>query len=218
MKKSFAIIGLGRFGLGIVKTLSELKCDVLAIDVRRDSVEKAAEYNNHCVICDATKKANLKELGINNIDHAVVAIGNNLQSTILTTINLKELGVPHITVRVDEEEYISVMERLGATDVIIPEEASSISLANQIVSDNVLDYYKVKKEYSMMQIKVRKLFKARTLIDIDSRNKYNVNIVGIIRNEEFFIPKGTDEIRAEDILLIIGKTNNIIKFDNSIND
>lgn len=218
MKKSFVVIGLGRFGLCIVKTLSQLKCDVLAIDQSNDCVARAAEYIQNCAVCDATKKANLHDLSVQNCDHAIVAIGNNLQATILATINLHELGVKKITVRVDDEEYIPVVTRLGATDIIIPEESAAISLSHQIVSDNILDYYKIKKEYGVSQLKVKSSFEPTILIDLDTRNKFDVNIVGIIRNDDFFIPRGTDKIIPYDVLLVVGKANKVLKLDQYINE
>lgn len=218
MKKSFAVIGLGRFGLSIVKTLSELKCDVLAIDQDNERVSKASEYIQNCAVCDATKKVYLHDLAVQNVDHAIVAIGNNLQATILATINLHELGVKKITVRVDDEEYISVVNRLGATDIIIPEESAAVSLAHQIVSDNILDYYKIKKEYGVSQLRVKKGFNPIVLIDLDSRNKFDVNIVGIIRKEDFFIPRGTDKVIGEDILLVVGKATKVLKLDQYLNE
>lgn len=213
MKKSFLIIGLGRFGLALVKTLSNLKCEVLAIDMDEESVNEASQYISHCLVCDATKLHNLEELSLSNIDHAVVAIGNNLQASILTTINLKELKVKHITVRVDQHEYVSVMERIGADDTIIPEEASAISLANQIMSDTIIDYYDVADEYGIVQIQVPEDFKEKSLIELDPRNNFDINVIAIIREEKFFIPKGNDVIKANDIVMVIGKKNKITKFD-----
>ena len=146
MKKSFIIIGLGRFGSNVAKTLVDMNCDVLAVDINEESVTAISHYVHHCVIADASKESVLKELGVGSIDHAVVAIGNNLQATILTLVNLKKLGVPRITVRADEEGHKEVYKLLGASEVIIPEEASAISLANQITSDPILDYYKVSRD------------------------------------------------------------------------
>ncbi len=216
-KKSFMVIGLGRFGLAIVKTLAEMKADILAIDINEDCVAQANEFTDACVIGDATKINVLKQIGISNIDHAVVAIGNNLQATILATINLKELGVKKITVRVDDEQYESVMQRLGATDTIIPEEASAISLANHISSDNVLDYYKVTNDYSLLQIKLKHDM-AKTLIEMDVRNKFEVNVVGVIRGGDFFIPRGNDKLKKDDVMLVIGILKSIVEFDSFVND
>ena len=211
MKKSFAIIGLGRFGLGIVKTLSNLNCELIAIDIDNASANKAAQYVDHVIISDSTNINNLKEIGISNVDHVVVAIGNNLQATILTTINLKELGVKRITVRVDSDQHSIVMQRLGADEVIIPEEASAISLANQIISDSFLDYYKLNGDYGVVKVKVKPQHQGKALMELDLRNRYDVNIVGISRKGKFFLPKGTDTLLKDDLVYVIGKTQSILK-------
>ncbi len=217
MKKSFAIIGLGRFGMGVVKTLSKSKCEIIAIDVDNNCVTEAARFVEHCVVTDATNVNNLRQLGVGHVDHAVVAIGNNLQATILATINLKELGVKRVTVRVDTPAHITVLERLGADEIIVPEEASAISLANHIISDNILDYYKVQGDFAVVKIKVKDGRTPKTLIDLNSRNKFDVSIVGIVRDNNFFLPKGSDMVQGKDIVLVIGKNNNVLKFEEFLN-
>lgn len=216
-KKNFLIIGLGRFGLGIVKQLSSLTPNIVAVDIDENRVTLASEYVDQCLICDCTKKRALYDIGAQNIDHAVVAVGNNLQATILITINLKELGVKNITVRVDEPEYIEIMERLGADEVVVPEEASATSLANQIMSNSFLNYYKVNKDYGIVQILVNEAFEAKSLIEMDVRNRFDVNITGIIRDGKFFMPKGNDTVQANDIILALGKMSHINKFDIYLN-
>lgn len=218
MKKSFIVIGLGRFGANIVKVLAAHKCDCIAIDVNEESVREVSKYVNNCVIADGTSLNVLTELGVKKIDHAVVAIGNNLQASILTVINLKKLEVKKITVRADDISHKEVFEALGADEVIIPEEDSAISLGNQIMSDSVLDYYGVSKDYAMMKLVVDNSFESKTLIDLDLRNNYDVNIVGIIRNNEFFIPKGNDKILPKDILVVVGKDDKVFKFDMFLNN
>lgn len=216
MRKSFIVIGLGRFGLNIVKTMADLRCPVVAIDINEECVKNAAQYVEHCAACDSTKKQVLEELGVKNIDHSIVAIGNNLLATILTTINLAELGVKNITVRVDDAAHVALLKRIGATEVIIPEEASAKSLANQLVSDNFLEYFRIDASNGVVQIKVPADFEPITLIELDSRNRFDVNIVGITRDGKFSIPKGVDTILAGDILLAVGKSSRILKLDDAI--
>lgn len=216
-EKNFLVIGLGRFGLSIVKQLSTLTSNIIAVDIDESRVMLASEYVDQCLICDCTKKRTLIDIGIKNVDHAVVAVGNNLQATILITINLKELGVKNITVRVDDQEYIEVLERLGADDVIVPEEESAISIANQIMSDSFLDYYKISNDYGIVKIMIGDNFASRSLIDMDVRNKFDVNITGIIRDNKFFMPKGNDKINAGDIVLVLGKISCIDRFDAYVN-
>lgn len=217
MKKSFIVIGLGRFGSSVARALANLNCDILGMDISEDCVTDIAREVEHCVIADSRKLAVLKELGVASIDHAVVAIGNNLEASILTTMNLKALGVKNITVRSDSANYIESYERLGATEVIIPEEASAFSLAHQIASDAILDYYSIDSSYAIVQIAVGPNFQSRSLIDLNLRNKFGVNIVGIIHNDHFFVPSGTDNIEAQDVVVIVGTKQQTRKVDAFLN-
>ena len=217
MKKTFVVIGLGRFGFNVAKTLAEMNSDVLAIDVNEESVRNISKYVEHCVITDGTKFDALNELGVGQIDHAVVAIGNNLQASVLTLVNLKKLNVRTITVRADDFSQKELFYMLGATEVIIPEEASAVSLANQIMSDSILDYYEISKDFVMVKISVGKNFERKTIMEMNIRNVFEVNIVGIIKDRELYIPHGTDVIEPNNIMVVSGNKNNINKFDEFLN-
>ena len=218
MKKSFIVIGLGRFGSNVAKALASMNCDVLAVDIDEESVSLVSKYVSHCVIADSTKPNVLSELGAASIDHAVVAIGNNLQASILTVLNLKKLGVKRITVRSDEEGHKEVYKLLGATEVILPEEVSAISVANQIISDSILDYYQVADNFAMVKTIVGEKFEKKALVDLDIRNRFDVNIVGIIdMTGQFYIPRGTDALKPGDVVVVVGKKQNIRKFDTFLN-
>ena len=217
MRKTFIVIGLGRFGSNIAKNLVDMNCDVLAVDIDEDSVSQISRYVPHCVIADATKESVLMELGVSSIDHAVVAIGNNLQASILTIVNLKKLGVKKITARADVEGHREVFMTLGATEVIIPEEASATSLANQIISDSFLDYYPLTGSYAIVKLTISNEIK-ENLKDLDLRNNYDVNIVGMIKtNGEFFIPRGTDKFNVGEVVVVVGTRSKIKKFDELLN-
>ncbi len=218
MKKNFVVIGLGRFGANVAETLAEMNCDVLAVDIDEESVKAVSKQVPHCVIADATKYDVLNELGAGTTDHAVVAIGNNLQASILTIVNLKKLNVKNITVRADQDEHKELFQMVGATDVIIPEEASAVSLANKIISDSIRDYYAIADNYVMVKIGVGKKFVPKSLKDMDIRNNFDVNIVGIIKNGVFAIPRGTDTINPKDIVVVAGTNQNIRKFDQFLNN
>lgn len=220
MKKSYLIIGLGRFGSNVAKSLEKMNCDVLAIDINEECVSSISKDVSHCVIADATKINVLKDLGVSNIDFAVVAIGNNLQSSILTVVNLKKLGVKNIIVRSDAEGHSEVYKLLGATEVIIPEEASAKSLANQILGENILDYYPVALNYAMIKLIIGDKFQTQTLIELDIRNRFDVNIVGVLQSEdsnEFYIPKGTDLLCPGNVLVVVGTDNKLKKFNQFLN-
>ena len=217
MKKSFIIIGLGRFGASITKTLIEANVDVLAVDINEEAVEAISKVCTHCAIADTTKYDSLLDLGCSNINNAVVAIGNNLQASILTVVNLKKIGVKNIIVRSDELSHNEVYASLGATEIIIPEEASAQSLANQILSDTIIDFHIIYGDYVMVKAIVGDDFEPKSLIELDVRNRFNINIVGMIKDDKFFIPKGTDMIEPQVILVIAGTKKDINKFDNFLN-
>ena len=217
MKKSFLVIGINRFGLSVVQSLTELGAEVIAVDINEEAVKRVAEYTEHCFICDGVVLEDLKAIGADHIDHAIITIGGKLDSTILTYMNLRDLGVKRITVRIDDERYIEILKRLGATEFISPENTAGNTLANQIIGNSVLEYYYIDKKYGISKILVNPKFKTTQLIDLDSRNRFDVNIVGITRDNSFFIPKGTDEIKANDIILVIGRNSKIVKFENEIN-
>ena len=217
MKKTFMIIGLGRFGSFVAKALATNKADIIAIDKDEKSVREVAKFVNNCVIADSTSLNVLSDLDASKIDHAVVAIGNNMQASILTIINLKKLGVKKITVRADDLAYKEVFEALGATDVIVPEESSAFSLANQIMSDSVLDFYGVSDDYAMVKLIVGPQFEPKNLIELNLRALFDVNIVGIMREGKFFIPKGTDTINPTDVVVVVGTRSKINKLDDFLN-
>lgn len=216
-KKTFIVIGCGRFGSYIVKELTQAGREVLAIDINEDSVKAISKYTTNCLVADSTKLSVLQELGAAQIDHAVVTIGNNLQASILTVLNLKNLGLKRITVRADEEMHGKIYTMLGADEVIIPEEASALNLANQMLSDTILDYYPISDDYSIVKISVGEGFIPKSIVDLNVRVKFDVNIVAMVKNGIFAIPRPTDLIEPNDILVVVATRENYNKFDAFLN-
>ena len=217
MKKSFIVVGLGRFGQSVAKTIESLKGEVLAVDVNEEEVRRVSESVTRCAICDSTSLAALKELGAENMTDGIIAIGNDLQAAILTLMNLKELGVQRVIVRLSDKTYAPIFERLGADRLVIPEEDFGVSLAHSLVSRNVSDYYQIASKYSIVRLKVGDTLEEKTLTDMDARNRYDVNIIGMFRGEEFFIPKATETVHPGDELLVIGKNDKVNRFDLYVN-
>ena len=218
MKKSFLVIGLGRFGSSVATTLAKSNCDVLAMDISEEAVASVAKNVLHSVIADSTKISVLEKLGAKNVDHAVVAIGNNLEASILTIVNLKTIGVKKITVRADNEKYKEIFMLIGATDVVVPEEDFGEAIGNQIKSDSILDYYLITDNHAMAQINVSRDFEGKNLKELDLRNEFSINIVGIIRDEKFFIPLWSDTLNKGDVVVVAGKDKDINKIDVFLNN
>ena len=220
MKNSVAVIGLGRFGISVLKTLTSMKCDVVAIDINKDKVNEASKYVQHCVICDGTKKEHLEETGIKNVGHAVVCIGKNVQASILTLINLKELGIEKISVRVDAVEYIKVMKSLGATEVVFPENDFGIDFAKRIsINDNnIQSYFELDNGYVMVQFKVNPDFTPIKISELKPISKFEVIVNLIHREDKILLPDGESMIEPNDIIYVAGKHAKVIKFEEYFND
>ncbi len=218
-KKGFMVVGLGRFGSYVARTLVSMKADVLAIDKNENVIETMKGDIQNIISVDTTSLYALKQLDLKQIDHAIVAIGNNLQDSILTVNNLKELGVPRITVRADQESYKKIYRLLGATDVIIPEEASAVSLANQVMSDTMLDYHELGGGYALVNVNVG-IDVPKALKDLRLRDQFGINIVGIIKegnDDEFYIPRAADKLSKGDVVVCVGTKTDIKKFDDFLN-
>ena len=213
MRKEFVVIGLGRFGGSIVRELISQGANVMAIDSSQERVDDFAQIATQAVVADTTDESVIKSLGLWNFEHVIVAIGEDIQSSILTTLILKELGVPQITAKANNDYHEKVLRKIGADYVVHPERDMGIRIANNMLSNNVLDYLELSDEHSIMEIRVSDRIAGRSLVDLDIRAKYDINIVGIKRGEQILIsPSPTDPILIGDILLVIGADADINRF------
>lgn len=215
MRKDFVVIGLGRFGGSICRELVRLGADVMAIDSSSDRVEEFSKIATHAVIADSTDEEALKSLGIQNFEHVIVAIGDDIQASILTTLIIKELGVPQVTVKAQNDYHAKVLQKIGADLIVHPERDMGIRIANNIMSSNVLDYLELSDEHSIMEIKSNHRIAGYSIKDLDIRANYGINIIGIKRGEQIIISPSADEkILLGDILLVIGAVVDINRFVN----
>lgn len=214
MKQDYAVIGLGRFGSSICKELSEEGMNVLAIDIDEQKVNEFKNIASFAVIADATDEQALKDIGIKNIDHVIVAIGDNIQASILTTIILKELGVERITVKAQNDYHEKVLRKIGADQVVHPERDMGVRIVTNLVSNNVLDYLELSNEYSIVELIAGIKMDGKTILELDIRAKYGVNIVAIKRNEEILVsPQAKEKILKGDILVVIGAYQDINRLE-----
>lgn len=219
MKKEFVVIGLGRFGSSIVRELIEEGADVMAIDKNTERVDEFASVATQAVVADTTDEAVLRSLGIRNFDQVVVAIGDDIQSSILTTIMLKEIGVKKVTAKAQNNYHEKVLLKIGADQVVHPERDMGIRIAHNMLSNNVLDYLELSDEYSIMELRANGKLAGYTLIDLDIRAKYGINIVGIKRGEDILVsPQADTKIEIGDVLIVIGSDADINRFEKKMMD
>ena len=216
-KKSFAVIGLGQFGRAIVEELLDNGMDVIAIDHSAEAINKVSKKLPTAFIADSTDEDALKELGIKDVDAAIVAYGDNKEASILTTVILREMGIEQIIVRVDDDYYVPIMKKLGATEVIMPQKAAGIALANRLGNEDFKDFYKLDDKYSIVSIVINNAYVPVQLKDLSSKDKYGVNIVLVLRNGRSFVPGGNDSLLPDDTIFVVGGTKEIRNFREAIN-
>src|SRR5690625_1259034 len=214
MKRDFAVIGLGRFGGSICNELSLEGMQVLAIDKDEDKVNEFKNIATHAVIADSTDEQTLKELGIKNIDHVIVAIGDNIQASILTTVILADLGIKRITVKAQNDYHEKILNKIGAHQVVHPERDMGRRLAHSLLSSNIIDYLELSEDYSMVEVMAGRKMRGKTLIELDIRATYGCNVVAIRRGNNLNVsPRADDIVEENDILIVIGADEDISKFE-----
>ncbi len=215
-RKTVAVIGLGVFGVELVKHLKDLKADVVAIDKDPNRVLLTGELADRSFICDSGNMSALEEIGIDKVDYAIVALSqgnpNSAVATITTTLALKKLGIKEIVVRLDDESYREVLTEIGATYLFSPLKMASERLANVVLGDNYEDYFNISDDYSVVQIEVSEDFKETSLMDLNAPSKYGVIIVLMKRDGKVFMPKSDDTIRAHDEVFAFGTKEDSDRF------
>ncbi|MCH4177900.1 MAG: TrkA family potassium uptake protein [Streptococcaceae bacterium] len=215
MKKNFVVIGLGRFGSSIVRTLVESGHEVLAIDSNEDRVNEYMNIATHAVVANAQDEAVLKSLGIRNFDAVVVAIGEDLQASILVTLMVKEMNVKNVWVKALDDYHARVLEKIGADRVVHPERDMGVRIAHSLTANNLVDYFEISKDFSMAEIKVfNKKFTNRTLQELSFPKKYNVQISAIKKiSGEVELATADSIIHEKDSILVVGRTEDVEYLD-----
>lgn len=217
MARDFAVIGLGRFGSSICRELRKEGKQVLAIDRDESKVNEFKNIATHAVILDSTDEEALKEIGIKNVDHVIVAIGENIQASILTTVILTDLGVEKITVKAQNDHHEKILRKLGIDRVVHPERDMGRRIALNIISNNILDYLDLSDDHRIAEVKAGKKMIGKSLQQLDIRARYQCNVVAVKRGEVIDVsPKPEFEFNMDDILLVIGKEKDINRFEKQL--
>lgn len=215
--KTFAIIGMGRFGSSVAKTLFDMGYDVMAIDTSEERIQEHIQYVTYAIKADSTDENALKKLGIRNFDIVVVAIGEDIQASILTTLILKEQGVKNITVKAQNERHGKVLYKVGADRVVFPERDMGSRLAHHLVSPNILDFIELADDYSVAEVAVGEKVVGKTLLELNIRAKFGVNVVAIKSGSIINIAPIADEmIQLDDILVVIGENDDLRHFEENM--
>ena len=209
-RKQFAVIGVGRFGGSVARTLSRMGYEVLAVDIDENQIENIMHDVTHAVQVDALDFEAIKSLGIRNFDTVIVGIGGNLHASILVTVQLKELGVKRVVAKAMDDLHGKVLEKVGADRVVYPERDMGVRVAHYLVSTNVIDYIDLSSEYSIIEMQVPEGLIGLSMGDAGLRARYGVTVLAIRRGNEVIVSPGADQVLEEkDILVVLGSTEDI---------
>ncbi len=215
-RKEFVVFGLGKFGISVARALADNGCQVMAVDSEQSKVEEIAEDVTYAVCTDVTDADAIHSLGISNFDGAIVAIGENLEASVLVTILAKEMGIPYVLAKAQSEMQAKVLKKVGADKIIFPEKETGIRIANNLASGNFFDAIELSTKYSMMDLDVPEEWVGKSLRELNLRATKKINIIGIKRHEEFEITPDPDApLLEDDTLVIIGKNQTLSKMAGS---
>lgn len=210
--KQIIVIGCGRFGTSVAKTLTRLGHDVLVVDNDAEIVRELSEHVTHAVQMDAMDEASYKSIGIKNFDVAVVTIGSNIQASIMATVIVKDMGVPIVIAKAQNDIHGKVLTRIGADKVIYPERDMGVRVAYNIATPNVLDVIEFSPDYSIIETVALEEWIGKTLKELRLSRTYGITVIAIKTGEDINIsPSADDIIRKDDIVVVLGKNDNLKK-------
>lgn len=208
---SALIIGVGQFGSHIAKRMSELRCEVMAVDINEEHINEILPYVTNAQIGDSTNEEFMRSLGVRNYDVCIVTIGSSFQTSLETTALVKELGAPVVVSRASNDVQMKFLLRNGADDVVYPEKQMALRVATKYASKSILDFIQLDSSVSIFEMKIPKEWYGKTLAQLDLRKKFNVNIIAIKRDSHVNIPYPDSKMTSEDFALVIGEIKNIQK-------
>jgi len=211
-KNLFGVIGLGRFGAAVAMELKRNKKEVICIETDENVAKAYRDEFENLFICDQTNKATLQEAGIQNCNTVVIAIGKDVEASILITLTVIEMGVPNVISKANSKEQGKVLEKIGAK-VVFPEVEMGQRLAMNLSNANTLEFLRLSGNFSIAEVELSENFKPQTIKESDFRNKYQVNIIAIIREEKIIADVcAITELKPKDNIVVTGDAKAITDF------
>ena len=209
-QREFALIGLGRFGSSVARTLYEAGCSVLGVDRNPARVQAMADHATHVVEADATDEEVLRSLGLRNFDVVVVSVGTQLEASVLITLMLKEMGCSHVVAKASSELHGKVLQRTGADRVVFPERDMGVRVARSLITENVVDLIELTPDVSIVEFAAGGQLVGRSLRELHLRARYGVTVLAVRRGSRVMVPPPAEEkIRAGDVLVAVGANRDL---------
>jgi len=208
----FVVIGIGNFGYYTAQHLYELGSEVMVIDSNKERIQSIKDQVSMAVVADATDREVLERLGVPDVDVAVVSVGDRLDTSILITLYLKEMGVKEVVVKAVTVDHGKILEKIGASSVIFPERDSGVRLANSLSSSNVIEHLPLSEGYSILEIAASAKLVGKTLKELRLRNRFGIQVIAIkeLVPDRMHMPPDPDfVIKDSDILIVVGQDESL---------
>ena len=212
--KRVVVIGLGIFGFNLAKDLFEAGMEVIAIDKNKDMVQRIRDHATKAIVADATDREVMEAIGLEEQDIVIISFGEDLAASTLITLHLKQMKVKNIIVKAPNEEHKLILEKVGATEVIIPEKEMADKIAKSLVSPNVLDYIPLADDYMICEIAPPAGFIGKTLAEIQLRSKYHVDVIAVrdmLTDKIHMVPAANFIVKDSEVLIVVGKEVDVDK-------
>lgn len=212
MKKTYAVFGLGRYGIAVARELVHNGVEVIAVDTDERIVNAAADELPVCKCADVTDPEVIRQLGISNVDVVIIAMANNLEASVMAVTLCKEIGVTTVIAKSANEMHQKILNRVGADKVVFPENESGIRLAKNLLSSGFVDMVSLAKNVSMIELDMKPEWVGKNLIELNLRKKYSINVVAVRKGESVSVDIDPHApLQAEDKLIVIANTERIAK-------
>jgi trk system potassium uptake protein TrkA len=214
MKKRVVVVGLGIFGINLVKELCKSGVEVIAIDKTKEAVQQVRDFATKAIVADGTDQELMNSIGLREDDIVIVSFGENLAASTLITLHLKQMKIKNIIVKAPNEDHKLILEKVGATEVIIPEKIMADKIAKSLVSPNVLDYIPLADDYMICEIAPPSGFIGKTLAELQLRNKYHIDVIAVrdmLTEKINMVPAANFVVKDSEVLIVVGKDEDIDK-------
>ncbi len=213
MKKQYVVFGAGRFGKSIAVTLQQLGCEIIVVDKDPEVIQEIADEVSYAICANVDDQDVFQNLGLRNLDGAIIAITEDLEASIVTTMQCSEIGIPRILAKARNDLHEKILRNVGAHKIIYPEVEMGRRMAKYLVADNFADWIELSPKYSLVEMEVPRQWCGKNLIELQIREKYNLNVIGIKYGDTVSVKIDPNEkLRDDEILIVVGENTDLEKF------
>ncbi len=213
MKKQYAVLGLGKFGYSIALALENLGCDVIVVDNSAEKIQNIADSVTFAIKADIAEGGIIRSLGARNLDGAIIGVSENLEASIMATINAKEIGIPYVIAKAQNELHATILRRVGADAIVFPEKEMGNRVAKSLVSTNFADWIELSDDYSLVETEIPQSWIGESLLNLRVRQRYDINVVGLIEDGEVEVSLDPNKpLPAKGIIILVGSNKALQKF------